>query len=298
MEQVVNTRIVSRKVGIGVVITDEHGHRASQQEIWNDLVGDAWVKYADIHDVQAAPFGQAVMNALGDISGERVLDVGCGTGAAAAQLLDRGAAEVLGVDLSVAMVEAARMSARQGVRFEVGDVVELDAPGTFDVVFSRFGVMFFADPTAAFTRLHASSSNKARLGFCCWGPPFDNPVMTLPVMAAAPVLGPPAFPGPGEPGPFSLASPEIIHHVLTGGGWKQVEVGELTLEPAHPAGGAIAVAEMSMEFNPLLVLGLRRAPNKRAAVRDAIVNALLPFERKGVVHLRASALVVSAAHKK
>jgi SAM-dependent methyltransferase len=276
--------------------TDERNGAVPQQEIWNDLVGEAWVKYADIHDEQAAPFGHAVMNRLGDLTGARVLDVGCGTGATAAQLVERGAAQVLGLDLSVPMIDAARESANEHVQFEVGDAKNLASAGLFDVVFSRFGVMFFDDVVVAFSRLHSLGTDDARVGFCCWGQPLDNPVMTLPVMASAAVLGPPHFAGPGDPGPFSLSSPEVIRDTLTRAGWRQIDVDELTLDSPHPAGDAEAVADMTMEFNPLLVQGLRAQPAKRTLVREAIVDALLPFEKDGVVHLRATALIVTARH--
>jgi SAM-dependent methyltransferase len=277
-----------------MAIADEHTGVESQRAIWNELVGHAWVKYAATHDEQAAPFGHAVMDALGGLLGARVLDVGCGTGAAAAQLVERGAIDVLGVDLSVPMIDAARASAGAHTRFEIGDAAALELPGTFDFVFSRFGVMFFDDPIAAFAGLRALGTDNARLGFCCWGQPSDNPVMTLPVMSSVAVLGPPQFAGPGEPGPFSLSSPEIIRDVLTTAGWDQIEVRELALDPPHPAGDAEAVADMTLEFNPLLVQGLQREPTKRAAVREAIVAALLPLERTSVVHLGASALIVTA----
>jgi SAM-dependent methyltransferase len=275
-------------------MTDEHREALSQREIWNDLVGDAWVKHAAIHDEQAAPFGRAVMDALGDLTGARVLDVGCGTGATTAELVEGGATDVLGVDLSTPMIDAARAVACENVRFEVGDVVELDAPGTFDVVFSRFGVMFFDDPIAAFSRLRALGTDKARLGFCCWGPPADNPVMTLPVMASVAMLGPPHLTGPGEPGPFSLSSKAIIHDVLATARWAEIEVRVLTLDHPHPAGDAEAVADMALEFNPLLLQGVRRQPAKRAPARAAIIQALSPFERDGVVHLPANGLIVTA----
>src|SRR5438105_7414085 len=166
----------------------------SQRAIWNDLVGEAWVRHTELHDRQAEPFGLAVMDALGELTGARVLDVGCGTGATTTQLIERGATEVVGVDLSAPMVTAARARIEDArVHLEVGDVLEL-APGeAFDVVFSRFGVMFFSDPVSAFGQLRSYGTPEARLGFCCWGPPFANPVMTLPVMASVPVLGRPAF---------------------------------------------------------------------------------------------------------
>lgn len=267
----------------------------SQRAIWNDLVGEAWVRHADLHDRQAEPFGIAVMDALGEIRGARVLDVGCGTGATVSHLLERGAGAVVGVDLSEPMVTAARTWIEDPrAHFEVGDVLDAALGGPFDVVFSRFGVMFFSDPVSAFARLRSHAAPDARLGFCCWGPPVANPVMTLPVMASVPVLGPPRFAGPGEPGPFSLPEPAVVRPILEAAGWTDVRITDLQLDPPHPPGGADAVADVVMEFNPLLVEGLRRHPELRAATRSAIIDALRPFERNGTVHLSARALIVTA----
>jgi SAM-dependent methyltransferase len=267
-----------------------------QHEIWNDLVGDAWVRHADLHDRQAAPFGDAVLAALGDIADATVLDVGCGTGATSRALAETGAREVVGVDLSEPMIAAARAStAHASVRYEACDVLTLDAADEFDVIFSRFGVMFFADPTAAFARLRSIGRPGARLGFCCWGTPADNPLMGLPVMAATPVLGPPVLARPGEPGPFSLPTADVIGEVLGASGWSEVVVDALTTVAPHPAGGADAVARVVVDFAPPIVEGLRRHPDRRTATIEAITEALRPCERDGIVHLQASALVVTAA---
>src|SRR5205814_1285143 len=106
-----------------------------------------------------------------------------------------------------------------------------------------FGVMFFSDPVAAFAQLCSYGTADARLGFCCWGTPFANPVMTLPVMASVPVLGPLALAGPGEPGPFSLPDAPVVRSILEAAGWTDVQVTDLRLDPPHPAGGAEAVAD-------------------------------------------------------
>lgn len=267
----------------------------SQRSIWNDLIGEAWVRHAELHDRQAEPFGLAVMDSLGELTGARVLDVGCGTGATTTQLIARGATEVVGIDLSEPMVTAARAAIEDPrVHLEVGDVLDLAPAAPFDVVFSRFGVMFFSDPVSAFGRLRSYGTPDARLGFCCWGPPFANPIMTLPVMASVPVLGPPAFAGPGEPGPFSLPEPAVVRTILEAAGWTHVQITDLQLDPPHPAGSADAVADVVLEFNPLLVEGLQRHPDLRTAARAAIVDALRPFERDGIVHLGAHALIVIA----
>jgi SAM-dependent methyltransferase len=235
------------------------------------------------------------MQALGSVAGATVLDVGCGTGATSTTLAGRGASEVLGVDISVPMIDAARAgNPPREVTFTHGDVLALDRPGGFDVVFSRFGVMFFPDPVAGFTHLRHLGSPTARLGFCCWGPPADNPWMLLPVMATVPILGPPGLAGPGEAGPFSLSSPEVIVDVLGRGGWTDVVVETLTIDQPHPAGDAAAVASVVVEFSPPIVQGLRQRPERTDEVRDAIADALRPVERDGIVHLQASAVIVTA----
>jgi SAM-dependent methyltransferase len=278
-----------------VTTRDLRGAANEQRTIWNDVVGDAWVRHADLHDRQAAPFGEAAMQAIGAVSGAVVLDVGCGTGATTLELADRGAAHVRGVDISLPMIDAARAAnASARVRFTGADVLELDEPGTYDVIFSRFGVMFFADPAAGFAHLRRLAARGARLGFCCWGPPAENPWMAVPLMATIPVLGPPQLPGPGEPGPFSLSSPEVVADLLEQGGWTDVAVRPLTLEQAHPAGSAEAVARVVVELSPPIVQGLRQQPERIGEACEAIAGSLRPLERNGIVHLQASALIVGA----
>lgn len=277
-----------------MAMAGEMAQGTSQRAIWNDVVGEAWVRYADVHDEMAAPFGHAVLDALGDLAGARVLDVGCGTGATCTQLVQRGASAVLGIDLSEPMIAAARRGAAANVELTVDDVTTIEPSERFDVVFSRFGVMFFPDPRSAFERLRKLGTPTARLGFCSWGPPVDNPMMTLPVMASIPVLGPPQLPGPGQPGPFSLSTAESVKDLLSASGWTDVRVAELDLDQPHPEGGAEAVAEMALDFNPMLVQAVRKDESKRDAAHAAIVEALRPFEREGVVNLRSSARIVTA----
>lgn len=268
---------------------------SAQRQIWNDLVGDAWVRHAAIHDRQAAPFGEAVLEAIGPVDDAVALDVGCGTGAVSAELAARGAREVVGVDISSPMIAAARAANdHPAVRFELTDAAALHDHARFDVIVSRFGVMFFADPTAAFTRLRTVGTPGARLGFCCWGPPIDNPWMAIPVMATVPVLGPLNLAGPDEPGPFSLASPEKVAQVLDSSGWREIAIRDLTLDLPHPAGDADAVARVVVEFSPPLAEALHRHPDRAADARVAIADALRPLERDGIVHLGASALIVTA----
>jgi hypothetical protein len=122
----------------------------------------------------------------------------------------------------------------------------------------------------------------------------DNPLMTLPVMATVPVLGPPHLAAPGEPGPFSLPSPDVVRGVLAAAGWVDVRVDTLTIDQPHPAGDADAVADIVIEFSPPVAEGLLLAPERTDDVRTAIADAFRPLERDGIVHVQASALIVTA----
>lgn len=267
-----------------------------QQELWDDIVGDGWVRFADVLDAQGAPFGNAAIEALAPPEGASVLDVGCGTGITAMQLADRvgPAGSVTGVDLSERMIERARLRAagRPEVSFVVGDVLEVD--GRFDAIFSRFGVMFFEHPVEAFARLRSMVRPGGRLAFAAWRDPFSNPWMLEPVLASAAVLGPPALPAPGAPGPFSLASDDVLTATLTDAGWTGIEIAELSVEHQFGPGDARATAAMITWSNPVIAMGLRAMPERRGELQDVIAEALRPRERDGVIVMPAAASIVAA----
>ena len=267
------------------------------RETWDDLVGDAWVRHADEIDAHSAPFGAALLEALTPVPGRRILDVGCGVGSTTISLARRGA-DVVGIDLSTRMIDHARTrdlgEPMGNATFEVADATSYSPDEPFDEVCSRFGVMFFADPPAAFAHLRSLVRPEGRLAFAAWSDPSANLWMLEPVMASVPVLGPPALPGPTEPGPFSLSSPERVHEVLGAAGWQDVDIEEVAVEGPHPAGGARAVAEMVVETVPLLAEGLAAKPEARDELCDAIADALRPREHGGRVTVQASALIVTA----
>ena len=162
--------------------------------------------------------------------GGAVLDVGCGCGTTTVALAAAGGAggTVLGVDLSAAMLaraeERAAASGASQVRFRRADAQSADlGAGSFDLVFSRFGVMFFADPIAGFANLRRALRPDGRMVFVCWQTPSANPWMAVLNRAAARMFG---LDGPPHdaPGPFSLADPERIAAVLDAGGFRTVEI--------------------------------------------------------------------------
>ncbi|MCU1369796.1 MAG: hypothetical protein JWO77_990 [Ilumatobacteraceae bacterium] len=259
-------------------------------------MASGWVRHAAAIDAHSAPFGRAARLALGPLDGLRVLDIGCGTGATTRELVAYGAREAVGVDLSEAMIAAARARFANiaDVSFVAADATSDAVTGPFDALFSRFGVMFFDDPLASFTKLHRLVERGGRIAFSSWSGPFDNPWMTAAVLASIPVLGPPTLPGPGEPGPFSLAEPADVADLLEQAGWSNCRVEILTTEEPHPAGHRSAVAQMLIDNVPPLAIGVAEAPETAGLLHEAVVEALVPFDRDGQVVMPASALIVSA----
>ncbi len=204
---------------------------AAQAEYWSGARGTHWVTHQDRYDRMAEPLGAHLLAAAAVGRADRVLDVGCGCGAMtrdAARATTAGRA--LGIDLSPPMIEAARTrAAREGVdnvEFRVADAqVEPLGRAGFDVVMSRFGVMFFADPAAAFANIAAALAHGGRLCFLCWQEVVRVEWIWAP-MSAALAHVPPPHPGPPDagPGPFSLADPAHVRALLAGSGFSDVAV--------------------------------------------------------------------------
>ncbi|WP_340537337.1 class I SAM-dependent methyltransferase [Nocardioides sp. GXZ039] len=192
---------------------------------WTAL-GTRWVKHEAVFDAVFAPATRALLAAAGISEGDRVLDVGCGSGTLLAAAVADGAA-VVGIDISATMVAAARARVPDATVL-LADAQETDlvsaAPGRpFDRVISRFGVMFFADPVVAFTRIGAATGEVGRLAFACWRPREENPIFTSgselinEALERIGALPPPA--APDAPGPTSLGDPARITSILTAAGW-------------------------------------------------------------------------------
>jgi SAM-dependent methyltransferase len=200
-----------------------------QAEFWNGDAGRSWVGMQAVTDEMLEPVGRPLLE-LVDAETASVLDIGCGTGATTAALARRlgERRSCLGVDISEPMVAAARERAeREGLsaEFAVADAETHDfAADAFDAIVSRFGVMFFADPVAAFANLGRAARPGARLRFVAWRDPAENPFMTISGRAAADLL--PDLPAwvPDGPGPFGLADPERTRGILDQAGWEGIEL--------------------------------------------------------------------------
>jgi len=178
-----------------------------------------------------APFVEPILDAARVGAGDRVLDVGCGNGALSRAAAARGAI-VVGVDISGPMLERARAhAAHDGLAI---DFVHADAQvhpfsGGFDALVSRFGVMFFADPVAAFANLGRALAPGGRLAFACWQDQSANEWVAVPALAMVPVVGPPDMPPPGAPGPFAFSDADRVAAILGEAGF-----GDVAIEPIDP----------------------------------------------------------------
>ncbi|WP_347271529.1 class I SAM-dependent methyltransferase [Rhizorhabdus histidinilytica] len=211
-------------------MTDAETVRAEQQALWNGIAGQAWVDEQALLDRLFAPFAALLAEAAHEVHGGRVLDVGCGTGAttlAIAAALGPGG-ECVGADISGPMIDLARARAeRAGVAaaFVQADVESHDfARASFDLVISRFGVMFFGDPVRAFANLRRAVRDGGGLVLLAWRGTDENGFMTAAERAAAPLLPPQPPRDPGAPGQFAFADPDRVRAILTAAGWTGVEI--------------------------------------------------------------------------
>lgn len=276
----------------------------AESVIWNGAVGSAWARHAEHYDATLAPFGEAVMERLQLQADASVLDVGCGTGATTVELARRvSPGSAVGVDLSSPMLVAAQRRAGAGgtenLAFHRVDVGADEIPGgPYDVAFSRFGVMFFDDPVAAFANIRRSMVPGGRLGFICFKGPFENPFIVTPLLAAASLLQLPPPPGPGQPSPFSLADPDQTRSMLESAGFDQIVIDDGPTEAV--LGGADdldALALRVLEQNPLSGPALGSVDGSvRAAAIAATADAVRPFVVGDRATLGAATWVVTAVN--
>ena len=272
---------------------------SSQAEYWNDAGGVAWVVGQEQLDSQLEPFGVLAMDAAAIHAGETVLDVGCGCGATALDLAARVGASgrVVGLDVSAPMLERAReRAAGLPLDFVLGDAAtHTFTPETFDVLFSRFGVMFFDDPAAAFAHLRGALEREGRVSMVVWQSIAANPWVSVPIAAVADVVEPPALGAAGEPGPFSLADPDDVAAILRGAGYADVQVRGEDMEMSVGGGLPLeAAVEFSLEHGPLRRVLSSATPDIRAAAADRVTDALSRYDGPSGVRMPAAVWIVTA----
>lgn len=269
-----------------------------QAAAWDGPSGAAWVAREEFQNAALAAHTDALFAAADVAPTDRVLDVGCGTGdttrAAARRAVDGHA---LGVDLSTEMLARGRERAAEegltNIAFEQADAqVEPFSADAFDIVISRFGVMFFADPVAAFTNLAHATRPGGRLALAVWQPFAGNEWVEVPRDALA--LGRDLPPIPEDvPGPFGLADPDRVRRVLADAGWSRVELGDVRVAYDYGVEPATA-AQHASEIGVFRVLLEDLDDAQRARALDALTDAMRERTTPSGVRLGSRIWVVTA----
>jgi len=265
-----------------------------------------WLDHADILEAQLAPVHVPLLAACGDLSGRRVLEVGCGRGATTHELAAGvgPSGHVTAVDISetLAAATAARCAPTFGGRVDVrcGDAQHLDlAPDAVDLVVSRFGVMFFDDPIAAFANLATTTRPGGRLVAAVWQRRDRSPVQSVGLdvaVRAAAALGTDLDLGDPAAGPFSLGVPEIATATLTAAGWTNIRL-EPHLVPmalAGPGARPDDAVELAFNIGPLRALVADAPPEAEAAVRSALLDAYTALHDGTGMWLDGAIVIVQA----
>jgi SAM-dependent methyltransferase len=253
----------------------------AQIDFWNGPTGQKWAKHQTDMDRNLADIGAAVMMLADPKPGERVLDVGCGNGATSLALAEAVGpkGDVMGVDVSQPMLAIARSRANApNIRFIDADAAAYSFQPDRDLIFSRFGVMFFVEPAVAFANIRKSAAPGARLTFICWRALEHNEWAMLPWCVAKPLLPPQTPAAPNAPGPFAFQDPDHTRGFLVEAGFHDIAIepfnGAMRLG-SSPEQAAVALTSL---MGPT-TRALKDADEEtRARVRAAIARELTSFQ--------------------
>jgi len=276
------------------------GPNASQIESWDGPGGQHWVAEAERYDRMTRSFGERIIEAAAPGPGEQVLDVGCGNGAVALAVsaLVAPGGSVMGLDVSGPMLAYARRRAEQAriasVSFRQGDAQVYPLPRAgFDAVVSRFGVMFFDDPVAAFANIGRALRPGGRIAFTCWRDLIVNDWLMVPAGAALQYVPMPDLGQPGAPGPFSLADPERVHQVLRDAAFAQIALEEITRPmPMGSSADDVLAFMRGTEMAHVLMTGVDSGTAERAWA--AVKAALQAHAEPAGITLAGTAWLVTA----
>jgi SAM-dependent methyltransferase len=271
-----------------------------QAALWNGPSGSAWVEMQDLLDRMLAPFEMLLSQEAFPGEGGRVLDVGCGAGATTISMARRLGPTGLcvGVDISEPLLRVAKERAI-AEKLGAAAFVRADAqtyavePGRFDSVMSRFGVMFFDDPEAAFVNIRRAVRSDAKLAFVAWRSPAENPFMTTAARAAEPLLPKLSTPDPGAPGQFAFADGGRVRRILNATGWNNVDVRPIDVT------GNIAEQDLLTYVTKLGPVGAALRDTEvdeatRARTANVVRAAFEPYIQNGTAHFTMACWLVSA----
>jgi len=280
-------------------MSDPSTLHAEQLAFWNGPAVMRWITKQEQMDAALAPVADATIKLAAVRPGEKVLDIGCGSGATAIALahLVGESGHVTGIDVSKPMIDLARRRAAgmTNIDLRLADAAAPDASlPPVDLLFSRFGVMFFGDPVAAFANLRRTLRPGGRLVFASWRPLAENPWMLVPLQAVLPLVPPMPRPDPNDPGPFAFGDPERVTRILTAAGFAHPRHSRFDLD-------MLLGADLDEAVEQTTSMGaasraLKEQPDSVvAAARTAVRTALAPHLRAGRVTLPGAVWLVESS---
>jgi SAM-dependent methyltransferase len=254
--------------------------------LWNNENADRWTKLRESVTRSLEPYGDAALSALAPKKGESALDVGCGFGETTTALA-RLTGDALGIDVSEPLLRVARTEAPPGARYLVADAQTHRFDERFQLCFSRFGIMFFDDPAAAFRNLRSAMKPGGRLAAVVWAPVEKNDWASIPLRVVRQHL---AIPDPAAgPGPFALSDAKALVRTLEAAGWSNPKAVDLELpfqeEPA-------ALLDMGVVGARLRQMG--EAADRLRPLLAAELEKELPKELRGVALLVTASVDTSS----
>jgi len=281
------------------------------KEAWQDASGQKWARQQERTDAQLGPLGLPAIDALALRGGERVLDVGCGAGQTLLQLAERVGPDgwVTGLDVSGPLIEQARqrLARNGGVQDRLQDRIDVVlgdaetmpiAPPPYDALFSRFGIMFFQDPAAAFANLARALRPGARIAFLCWQELALNPWALEPLQAVrslAPELPAPEMLAADKPGPFRFADAELVRRYLTAAGLQDIAIAPH--QTPMLVGGARTVDEavkFALDIGPAARFVSELPPERRDQARPLLARVFERALTEDGVRMMSRTFVVTA----
>lgn len=271
---------------------------ADQIEFWNGKAGRKWADFHHALDTMMDPLGIQAIHQADPQSGDRVLDVGCGCGSTSLHL-SKLAEVVTGIDFSHPMLEIARSRAvpsGSSVDFLLADAATHPFPGnSFDLIFSRFGVMFFDNPVSAFSNLRSALKQQGRLCFLCWRSISENPWMMIPLTSVLQFVPPPEPSAAGTPGPFAFADIEYVRSILSRAGFTAIEFIPVDATVSIGTGRDLQESLTFLEkIGPVASLIADQSAETVEKIRTALLDNLRQHQGPDGIRMGAACWIVTA----
>lgn len=284
-------------------LTENYSNQ-DQKNYWSTGPGQSWIAKDAILTKLMRPVTLGLVARAQVSQTDRVLDVGCGTGSTSVEFSKAtgGRGRVVGTDISEPFLDQARANAQNSkahnVTFTLADAQTYDFPEAgFDHLVSRFGVMFFADPVAAFSNLRRALAPGSRVTMACWGPAALNPWFKVPRDVAISHLGKVADANPRAPGPMAFADKSYVMDVLQSAGFTRVH-GELAQVDLCPPDNVGEAARLATELGPAVrvIKELDGTPDDVQAITSDIKTAFQRFMTTDGMRVPAAVWYYSAVN--